>query len=163
MSIFKKKDKEKKVKKGKEEEKERKVEVDENKASKKMSFVKNKKKEKKEEAEKKGKTTDAKKKEEKSAKSARIAYRTLISPHITEKANNLSEERKYIFRVFKNANKVMIKKSVEEVYNTPVEKVMIINVRPKKRRLGRVEGKKPGYKKAIVKLKEGHSIEATPK
>lgn len=83
----------------------------------------------------------------------------IIDPHITEKTHYLANDRQYIFNVLKRANKVEVRKAIEGIYNVKVEKVMMINIPGKTRRLGRTLGRKSGYKKAIVKLKEGHKIE----
>ena len=91
------------------------------------------------------------------------AYRFLKSPHITEKATTLSEANQYIFKVWPRANKTEIKKSVESIYKVNAVAVKIINVSSKKRRLGRTEGVRKGYKKAIVKIKEGQKIEILPR
>lgn len=81
-------------------------------------------------------------------------------PIITEKTSDLmAKENKYTFAVDKKANKIEVKYAVKQIFNVEVEKVNIINVLPKRRRVGRYEGKKPGYKKAIVKLAPGHTIE----
>ncbi len=87
----------------------------------------------------------------------------LKQPQVTEKATELMEENKYVFQVFPRANKSEVKKEVEEMFNVTVEKVNIITVPPKRRRLGPHEGWKPGYKKAIVTLREGQHIEILPK
>lgn len=90
--------------------------------------------------------------------------RILISaPHVTEKATDLGEKNQYTFRVLKNANKTEVKKAVENIYKVNVEAIKIINVRPKKRRLGRIEGRRKGYKKAMVKIKKGQEIELFPR
>jgi len=84
-------------------------------------------------------------------------------PHISEKATFLTKKNQYVFKVPKKANKKQIKKAIELMYNVNVLSVKTINIPSKKRRYRLKEGKKPGYKKAIVKLKEGQSIEmATP-
>ena len=94
------------------------------------------------------------------------AYRIIERPHITEKAGFLSEENKYVFRVFPKANKSEIKKVVQFLYGVKVEKVHIIHSAPKKRRLGKSQGfrhgLKKGFKKAIVTLKEGEKIDLLP-
>ena len=87
----------------------------------------------------------------------------VLAPIITEKASGLVSQNQYQFKVLKNANKTLIKEAIEEIYGVKVEKVRTIKVPEKPRRLGRFFGKKPGYKKAIVTLKEGYSIEITPK
>ncbi len=81
-------------------------------------------------------------------------------PHISEKTTQLtSEGNYYTFVVDKNANKIEIKKAVEEMYDVKVVKVTVSNISAKKRRLGLIEGKKKGYKKAMVRIKEGETIE----
>lgn len=79
-------------------------------------------------------------------------YDIIIRPIITEKSMNLMGDKKYTFEVAKDANKIEIKKAVEELFGVKVEKVYTMNIRGKKRRVGRYEGKKPDWKKAIVKL-----------
>lgn len=91
------------------------------------------------------------------------AYRILKSPHVTEKATDLAKKNQYIFRVWPEVNKVEVKKAVEDVFGVDVSSVKIINIPRKKRRLGRVEGFRKGYKKAIVKIKEGQKIEVLPR
>lgn len=85
--------------------------------------------------------------------------KTLIKPIVTEKSQKLINERKYVFLVYKNANKEMVKKAVEEMFNVKVEDVNIIKKYPKKRRTRYQFTKTPEGKKAIVTLKEGYSIE----
>jgi large subunit ribosomal protein L23 len=87
----------------------------------------------------------------------------LIAPHITEKATNLAEKNRYVFRIWQKANKNEIKKAIEDLYKVNVIDVKIINVPPKERRLGRISGWKKGFKKAIVKIKGGQKIEVMPK
>ncbi|MBU1289669.1 50S ribosomal protein L23 [Patescibacteria group bacterium] len=91
------------------------------------------------------------------------AYRVIKEPHITEKASYLGEQNKYAFKIYPKANKSEVKKAVEALYGTKVEKVNIIHSAPKKRRVGRSEGwrggLKKGFKKAIVTLKKGEKIE----
>jgi large subunit ribosomal protein L23 len=87
----------------------------------------------------------------------------LIFPLITEKATKLAEKNQYVFRVEKKANKNEIKKEIENLYKVKVIDVKIINVPAKERRFGRISGWKKGFKKAIVKIKEGQKIEVLPK
>ncbi len=87
------------------------------------------------------------------------AFRILKEPHISEKSTKLSEENRYVFKVFPKANKKQIKKAIKDVYKVKVLNVNIVNIPSKKRRLGRIEGKKRGYKKAIVRIKKGQTIE----
>jgi len=83
--------------------------------------------------------------------------------HVTEKAGNLNALNQYVLKVAAKANKIEIKKAVEKMYGVRVDRVMISVMPAKKRRLGRQEGEKSGFKKAIVKLAEGHKIEIMPK
>ncbi|HUT96172.1 MAG TPA: 50S ribosomal protein L23 [Candidatus Paceibacterota bacterium] len=86
----------------------------------------------------------------------------LKEPHISEKATNLSESGKYIFKVYPNANKSEIKKAIASLYGVVVKNVNIINIKTKRRIMkGRI-GEKPGYKKAIITLEGGHKIEILP-
>ena len=80
-------------------------------------------------------------------------------PIITERTSDLMAEGKYTFAVDKRANKLDVKFAIEQLFEVKVEKVNVMNVIPKRRRVGKYEGMKPGYKKAIVKLAEGNSIE----
>lgn len=90
------------------------------------------------------------------------AYRILKSPHITEKATDLTKKNQYVFKVYTTANKIDIKKAIEDVYGVSVLDVNIINISSKKRRLGKIIGRRKGYKKAIVKVKKGQKIEILP-
>ena len=93
----------------------------------------------------------------------KMAPGILDRPQITEKATFLMEKNQYIFQVFKDATKPEVEKAVEEVYGVNVEKVRIINVDRKKKRLGRTTGWTKGYKKAIVTLEKGQKIEIIPR
>ena len=86
----------------------------------------------------------------------------LKSPHISEKATNLIKENKYIFKVLSDANKIQIKKAVEELYGVKVLSVNIINTKAKTRQLGKISGMVPGYKKAMVKLTQGQKLDILP-
>ncbi|GAW90908.1 50S ribosomal protein L23 [Calderihabitans maritimus] len=89
----------------------------------------------------------------------RSPHEVLIKPVITEKSMALKEDNKYTFIVDKNANKIEIKKAVEELFNVKVLKVNTMNLKGKKKRMGRFEGKTPDRKKAIVTLKPGDKID----
>jgi len=91
------------------------------------------------------------------------AYRILKTPQVTEKATDLTKKNQYVFKVWPGANKVEIKKAIEDLYGVDVLDVKIIKVPRKKRRLGRISGWRKGYKKAIVKIKEGQKIEVLPR
>ena len=87
-------------------------------------------------------------------------YRDIIKgPIMTEKSSNLAQDNIITLSVDVKANKTQIKQAVEKVFNVKVESVNTINVRPKKKRVGKYTGYTSKVKKAIVKLKEGSSIE----
>ena len=87
-------------------------------------------------------------------------YRDIIkAPIITEKSSTLASNNVITFSVDIKANKTQIKQAVESIFNVKVESVNTVNVKPKKKRVGRYTGKTNKVKKAIVKLKEGSSIE----
>ena len=82
------------------------------------------------------------------------------APVITEKAANLGQnEGKYVFKVDPKANKTEIKQAIEKLFNVKVQEIRTINVKPKKRRVGRYAGLTNRSKKAIVTLAEGQTIE----
>ncbi len=100
------------------------------------------------------------KKEKSKEKGTGFVPRYVLSkPHISEKATSLAEEGCYVFKVQTTANKKEVKVEVEKKYKVDVEGVRIINIPAKKKRVGRTEGKKKGYKKAVVKLKKGQTID----
>tara|TARA_B100000579_G_scaffold298452_1_gene248545 strand:- start:799 stop:1089 length:291 start_codon:yes stop_codon:yes gene_type:complete len=85
----------------------------------------------------------------------------IISPHVTEKSTNLSEQNKIIFKVPSKANKKNLKKNIEKIFKVNVTKINIIN---KKSKLKITRGKKvkvSGFKKAIVTIKKGQNIDLT--
>jgi|TARA_B100001245_G_C22795875_1_gene383738 large subunit ribosomal protein L23 len=84
---------------------------------------------------------------------------TIISPTITEKATSLSELNKIVFKVHKGANKNSIKKSIEKIFKVKVTKINTINLKGKSKIVRGKKSIKPGYKKAIVTLKKGQSID----
>ena len=86
---------------------------------------------------------------------------SIIRPIITEKATILSEQNKTVFKVHNKANKKNIKKNIEKLFKVNVVKVNIINQKPKlKMKQGR-KSLKSGFKKAVVTLKKGQSIDLT--
>ena len=88
------------------------------------------------------------------------SYRDIIKePIVTEKTAALGEQNTIVFSVDPKANKTQIKQAVEKIYNVKVTKVNTINVRPKKKRVGRYMGATSAYKKAIITLAEGSNIE----
>ena len=82
-----------------------------------------------------------------------FAHDIIISPVITEQSTDMMAERKYTFKVKLDANKIQIAKAIEEIFGVSVEKVTTIRMDGKLKRMGRNEGRRPAYKKAIVKLK----------
>ena len=87
-------------------------------------------------------------------------YDIIKGPIITEKSSEIAQNNNQItLSVDVKANKIEIKDAVEKLFNVKVESVNTINVRPKKKRVGRYVGKTNRMKKAIVKLSEGSSIE----
>lgn len=87
-------------------------------------------------------------------------YQVIKEPHITEKANLLKEGANQVsFKVHKQANKIEIKQAVETFLKAKVLDVRTMKIRGKRRRMGRNMGKRPDWKKAIVRLAPGESIE----
>tara|TARA_Y100000590_G_C15601380_1_gene970201 strand:+ start:841 stop:1134 length:294 start_codon:yes stop_codon:yes gene_type:complete len=84
---------------------------------------------------------------------------TIISPNITEKATSLSEYNKVVFTVHKGANKNSIKRSIEKIFKVNVIKINTINRRAKNKLVRGKKARKSGFKKAIVTLKKGQSID----
>ena len=87
-------------------------------------------------------------------------YDVLRGPMLTEKGTLLKEsENKVLFKVARSANKIEIKNAVETIFKVKVDRVTTMNYEGKKKRMGRYEGRRPDWKKAIVKLKEGEKLE----
>ena len=82
-------------------------------------------------------------------------------PIITEKATILSEQNKTVFKVHKSANKNIIKKNIEKIFKVKVIKINIINTKQKQKIKQGKLSTKSGYKKAIITLKKGQSIDLT--
>ena len=81
-------------------------------------------------------------------------------PLVSEKSTNMRiNENKYVFKVDKKANKLEIKRAIEELFKVNVEDVTTMMMHGKPKRLGRFEGRRPDWKKAIVRLKKGETIE----
>lgn len=83
----------------------------------------------------------------------------LIAPVVSEKSYSLIEENKYSFRVHEKAHKTQVRQAVEQLFDVKVEGVNILKVQAKPKRRGMTRGTKPGWKKAIVQLREGDRIE----
>lgn len=92
-----------------------------------------------------------------------IAWQILKEPHISEKTADLVKQNQYVFKVWPRAEKPEIKRAIENLYGVEVKGVRIIKIPRKKRRLGRISGWRKGYKKAIIKVKEGQKIEVLPR
>ena len=84
---------------------------------------------------------------------------TIISPTITEKATSLSEFNKIVFKVHQGASKNSIKKNIEKIFKVNVIKINTINLKGKTKMVRNKKSYKSGYKKAIVTLKKGQSID----
>jgi large subunit ribosomal protein L23 len=84
----------------------------------------------------------------------------IIAPVVTEKSAAMAENGKtYTFKVAKSANKTQIAQAIESAFNVKVESVRTLNTKSKAKRVGRYTGKTKTYKKAIVTLRDGNSIE----
>jgi large subunit ribosomal protein L23 len=83
----------------------------------------------------------------------------LLAPVVSEKSYSMIDERKYAFRVHPDAHKTQIRQAVEELFHVKVQNVNVLKVQSKPKRRGLVRGVRPGWKKAIVQLREGESIE----
>ena len=90
---------------------------------------------------------------------ALIHHNILVEPYITEKTSMMGQQNKYVFKVPKNTNKIDVKRAVENIFGVSVTNVAMANTASRKVRLGRHEGRKPGFKKAMITLKEGDKID----
>lgn len=90
----------------------------------------------------------------------KIPEEIILQPVVSEKSTYLLRENKYVFKVPLHVGKIEIKKAVEEIFKVRVDKVRTMQMKGKPRKWrGRIVGKTSRYKKAIVKLKEGDTIE----
>ncbi|MCX6720560.1 MAG: 50S ribosomal protein L23 [Candidatus Staskawiczbacteria bacterium] len=110
-------------------------------------------------AKKEEKKTEASKPVSTSVKTGKFSYEVVRQPHISEKASYLAEKNQYVFEVSPNYNKNEIKDAVAGIYGVDVLSVNVIKIPAKKRRLGKTEGFRKAYKKAVVTIKEGQKIE----
>ena len=83
----------------------------------------------------------------------------LLAPVVSEKSYSLITDRKYTFKVHEDAHKTQVRQAVEELFGVHVEGVNVLKVQSKPKRRGMTKGIKPGWKKAIVQLREGQTIE----
>ena len=87
-------------------------------------------------------------------------YDVIIEPVLSEKSYDGIADKKYVFRVHKDANRSEVKKAIEQIFKVKVEKVNIVNCDGKLKRMGRTQGKTASYKKAYIKLtKDSKAIE----
>ena len=83
----------------------------------------------------------------------------LLAPVVSEKSYSLIEDGKYSFRIHPDAHKTQVRQAVEELFEVMVERVNILKVQPKPKRRGAFRGTRPGWKKAVVQLRVGETIE----
>ena len=83
----------------------------------------------------------------------------LLAPVVSEKSYSLITDRKYTFKVHEDAHKTQVRQAVEELFDVKVQSVNIVKVQSKPKRRGLTRGRRPGWKKAIVQLREGEAIE----
>ena len=88
-------------------------------------------------------------------------YDKVLSPFVTEKSTNLSDQNKIIFKVPNKTNKINLKKNIEKIFKVNVTKINIINKQPRKKIVKGKKVKVIGYKKAIITLKKGQNIDLT--
>ena len=88
-------------------------------------------------------------------------YDKILSPFVTEKSTNLSDQNKIIFKVPNKTNKINLKKNIEKIFKVNVTKINIINKQTRKKIVKGKKVKVKGYKKAIITLKKGQNIDLT--
>ena len=88
-------------------------------------------------------------------------YDKILSPVVTEKSTNLSEQNKIVFKVPDGSNKLNLKKSIEKIFKVNVTKINIVNKQSRRKITRGRKVKVKGYKKAIITLKKGQSIDLT--
>lgn len=93
------------------------------------------------------------------AKGEKKTMGVILRSHLTERSAHAAEHNIYVFAVRQDANKIQIKEAIEGRFGVGVRAVRTLQVKPKERRRGPIIGWKPGFKKAMVTLKEGHKIE----
>lgn len=86
--------------------------------------------------------------------------KVILAPHVSEKSTNVADRNgQFVFKVIPDATKPEIKKAVELMFDVKVAGVQVLNVPAKMKRFSQVEGQRSGWKKAYVKLQEGHEID----
>ena len=83
----------------------------------------------------------------------------VLAPVVSEKSYAGTADGKYTFRVHDDAHRTQIRQAVEKLFDVKVARVNIVKVQPKPKRRGQISGMKPGWKKAVVQLQPGHTIE----
>jgi large subunit ribosomal protein L23 len=83
----------------------------------------------------------------------------LLAPVVSEKSYSLITDGKYTFKVHKDAHKTQVRQAVEQLFDVKVERVNIVKVQSKPKRRGLIKGRRPGWKKAVVQLQEGQTID----
>jgi large subunit ribosomal protein L23 len=83
----------------------------------------------------------------------------VLAPIVSEKSYSGTADGKYTFRVHDDAHRTQVRQAVEQLFDVKVAKVNIVKVQPKPKRRGATRGTKPGWKKAVVQLRPGHTIE----
>lgn len=84
----------------------------------------------------------------------------LLSPHVSEKSAVVADKhRQHVFKVARDANKLEVKKAVEQMFSVKVGSVQLMNVKGKEKRFNRELGQRSSWKKAYVRLLEGHDID----
>ena len=87
-------------------------------------------------------------------------YKVLLGAHISEKATVIADEaNQFVFKVAKDATRPEIREAVEKIYDVSVKNVTVLNVKGKVKKTQRGVSKKPGWKKAYVRLEDGHDID----
>lgn len=82
----------------------------------------------------------------------------LLAPVVSEKSYNLIDQRKYAFKIHPDAHRTQVRQAVEQLFDVHVERVNILKVQAKPKRRGLIKGTRPGWKKAIVQVREGETI-----
>lgn len=87
-------------------------------------------------------------------------YSVIVAPHVSEKSARVADKhRQFVFEVRTDATKPVVKQAVEKMFSVEVDRVTLTNVRGKRKRHGRSEGRRQDWKKAYVTLKAGHDID----
>jgi large subunit ribosomal protein L23 len=82
----------------------------------------------------------------------------LLAPVLSEKSYSLIDQRKYAFRIHPDAHRLQVRQAVEQLFDVHVERVNILKVQAKPKRRGLIKGTRPGWKKAIVQVRQGETI-----